>query len=119
MHKLSMDRVRALIKRALVDQGWTALPGPALAEKVYATAVGPKSAHVFLADFGADSSNYSLTGYYWTEGRNCLEPCGVLIPKASSATGVAEHVALFAKGADAAVAQSYAVRLLSRGVSVH
>ena len=104
-----IDRVKAL----LAANGWTVVDGTAIACKDYATAVGPKRAHVYLADYGPATTGVALYADYQSEGRNVCESGGVLIPKGEVA-GLAESVERFAAAADAAIGASYAVRLLRR-----
>ena len=75
------DPLRARITARLSTRGWTPLPLVALASKDYDTAVGPKTAHAHLADFGAATANLVLQGDYWSEGRNILGAGGVLVPR--------------------------------------
>lgn len=96
----------------LEEWGWTAAKGAALATKTYETAVGPKVALAYLADFRADDPNTTLSGEYQSEGRNILEAHGVLIPKTADAAERRKLFERFARGADLQVGQSYAARLL-------
>lgn len=109
--------LRAAIVAQLVAAGWTAMErSTAIAIKTYDTAVGPKDAHVYLADFGPSETNYVLQGEYYSEGSNALSARGILIPKDAdpkAAKTLTEH---FATGAEAAVLDSYAARLLHKFV---
>ena len=67
-----------VIVKCLRDHGWSNAGGVALASKPFKTVVGGKSALAYL-EIG--SYNYVLKGDYQSEGRNQLEPHGVLIPK--------------------------------------
>ena len=97
---------REEILKALEMHGWVATSGAAIAQKTFQTAVGQKVAHAYL------SSGDSLSGDYLSEGRNVLEPHGVLIPHAARFDMVVAHVSHFALSVDKVVAQTYAVRLL-------
>jgi len=112
-----MNTLKAFVTRQLTLYGWTALPGAALASKTYPTAVGPKEAHVYLADYGQDCEQVALQGCYDSEGRNCLEARGVLIPKKASAAQICEQVAKFVQGADQAVNASYAAKLYNASLT--
>lgn len=111
----SRVKMQSLATKRLVELGWSSCEGgAACASKVYQTAVGPKQALVFLKDFGRDSVSFMLSGEYYSEGRNVLEPRSVLIPKIADEQTVSMHVDAFATQADEAVSQSYAARLLFR-----
>lgn len=109
--------LRAAIVAQLVADGWIAVPnGTAIAIKSYATAVGPKDALVYLADFGRNEANYVLQGEYYSEGRNALAADAVLIPKSGDPAEVMRLVERFAAGAEKSVLESYAARLYLLGV---
>ena len=98
------DAVGALLRQ----HGWVLVEGgTALATKVYRTAVGPKEAQVYLSRSRDDDPNQSLSGQYYSEGRNIMST-GVLLPKAAAAADVERLVAQFAREADSAVDASYA-----------
>lgn len=111
-HAAQVQAMRQQVKTALVALGWKALDSTAVAEKSFETAVGPKVGHVYLHDYGAQSKAFILGGDYQSEGRNILESRGVLIPKGSDAEQVRGLVAAFVAGAEQAVGDSYAVRLM-------
>lgn len=96
----------------LVAEGWKAEDGTAIASKTYATAVGPKQAHAYVQDFGPTSENVVLAGDYQSEGRNILEPHGVLVPRSAEGGVLSALVQKFVRDADDTVADSYAARLL-------
>lgn len=99
-----LEAVGALLRQ----HGWVLVEGgTALATKVYPTAVGPKEAQVYLARSRDDDPNQTLSGQYYSEGRNIMA-VGVLLPKAAAAADVERLVAQFAREADAAVDASYA-----------
>jgi hypothetical protein len=102
------NRIQAL----LATHGWTALDSTAIASRDYRTAVGIKTAHVYLADFGASSPNAMLQGDYLSEGRNVLGGINGLIRKDVDDADLARLVQAFAASAHAAVEASYAARLL-------
>ena len=107
--------LRAAIVAHLVAAGWTALErSTAIAIKTYDTAVGPKDAHVYLADFGPGETNYVLQGEYYSEGSNVLSARGILIPKDADPAAVTTLTERFAASAEHAVLDSYAARLLHK-----
>lgn len=107
--------LRAAIVAQLAAAGWTALEqSTAIAIKTYETAVGPKDAHAYLADFGPGEANYVLRGEYYSEGSDVLSACGVLIPKNANPAVVRTLAERFAAGAEQAVLESYAARLYHR-----
>ena len=108
MHQLHKDTVLSL----LTTRGWVPEAGTAIASKTYATAVGPKQAHAYLADFGPSSAHLCLTGDYRSEGRNILESRGQLLPKVAAPLEVEALACKFADAVDASVGESYAARLL-------
>lgn len=107
------ENLKAQIVAELANYGWAPIEGgTAIAIKEFDTAVGPKDAHVYLAEFGADCLNFMLQGDYWSEGRNILEPDFALVPKACSQEALLQLVADFAERVDEKVNSSYAARLL-------
>jgi hypothetical protein len=104
--------LRAAITAQLSAAGWTPLAGTtAIALKTYQTAVGPKDAHAYIADFGPNEPNYVLRGEYYSEGSNVLSADGVLIPKDADPATATALVEQFAAGAEKSVLDSYAARL--------
>lgn len=101
----------------LVRFGWTPLSGTAIAQKTYDTAVGPKTAFVYLSRSAEDDPNRTLQGDYWSEGRNILEPQCVLLPKSADAPELQRLVEKFAAQADKTVSGSYAARLIQAASS--
>ena len=98
------DAVGALLRQ----HGWVLVEGgTALATKVYSTVVGPKEAQVYLSRSRDDDPNQTLSGQYYSEGRNIMA-VGVLLPKVAAAADVERLVGQFAREADAAVDASYA-----------
>lgn len=101
----------AIAQEVLVGCGWSPLPGPAIAEKAFATAVGEKVAFAYVSAFDKERLNCSLSGDYTSEGRNALESHGVLLPWDSSAEAVRRLAGQFAVNADLVVGETYAARL--------
>ena len=83
-----------------------------IAEKTFATVVGPKTANLRLSPARADDPNRSLIGDYQSEGRNILEARGVLVPVNATPEHAARLAERFLADAEAAIADSYAVRLI-------
>jgi hypothetical protein len=111
----TIQELRADIVAQLAAAGWTPIEGgTAIANKIYPTAVGPKEAQVYLADFGAQEVNLVLQGQYYSEGRNILAADSVLIPKAADCELVRRLADQFAAAAEASVLDSYAARLFQR-----
>jgi hypothetical protein len=107
----NLESLKSAIRNRLVELGWTGEEYTAIASKEYETAVGLKTAHVYVQDFGKDEDTVLLTGDYQSEGRNCLSTTMVSIPKTAVGAEVHAFAEKFAVQADAAVAQSYAARL--------
>jgi hypothetical protein len=107
------NTLEATIAAHLSELGWKRLTGgTAIASKSYATAVGPKEALVYLQDFGSQCDYVGLAGEYVSEGRNALDSQGQLIPRSAEGDALLATVQRFAADCDAAVAQTYAARLL-------
>jgi hypothetical protein len=104
-------QVRSQVAAHLELHGWKMLSGVAIAMKEVDTAVGQKTAHAYIGKFQADSENWTLTGSYWSEGRNVLEPAMTLIPTTADEEKLRACVEAFAEEAERYVAQSYAVKL--------
>lgn len=103
----------AQVKQHLAELGWTAnKSGSTLAHRVVQTKVGEKVAGAMLSD--GDGINRTLCGVFYSEGRNILENCGILIPVKATESEIYELTKKFNDGAMAALLQSYAVRLLSQ-----
>ena len=101
------------IKELLVETSWTILSSDvhtAIAYKSFKTAVGEKVAHVYLTR--GDEYNRTLQGDYRSEGRNILEPRCQLIPFTANAAEVKTLVFAFISSIEAAIAESYAVKLM-------
>lgn len=103
-----------LLKQQITAQlqalGWTAIDSTALAFKEFATAVGTKTAHVYLAEWKGEA-NAVLEGDYQSEGRNILEPWSRLVPKDADADIVRALVTQFVQHIERTVLQSYAAAL--------
>lgn len=104
------DIVRAVVQARLCECGWRRRNGTGIADKVFATAVGPKVANAYFA--GPDPFAFALRGDYWSERSNILEASSALIPRAASTDTVLRLVDGFVVRVDKTVADSYAVRLL-------
>ncbi len=110
MNSAAYAATRAIIVKVLAEHGWTVLTSPALGGKTFVTAVGEKEALAYLT--AGDEFNRTIQGDYQSEGRNALSSNGVLISKDADDAEVARLAAVFAVGADKAVGETYAMRLL-------
>lgn len=108
----TMQEVTTLVVEVLVEQGWQSCAGTAVAMKSYETAIGAKTALAYVAHNAADDPNRTLLGDYWSEGRNILSTSSQLLPKSASDEEVRVLARRFAKAVDAAVGESYGVRVL-------
>lgn len=100
------------IREALQANGWTLTQGPSLAQKDFDTAVGVKTATVWISPMRAGTIQRLLSGEYYSEGRNILGPHCVLIPVDADSDTAAELTLQFVRNVESAIADSYAVRLL-------
>lgn len=104
--------MKMAISEHLAKSGWTPVSnGTAIASKDYETAVGIKTAHVYLADFGPTGTDYLLQGEYYSKGNNALEPHPFSIPKDADDGTIDRLAAAFASRADVVISETYAVRL--------
>lgn len=111
MEPLNREELIVVIKAVLKNYGWTELSvGTAISEKSYQTAVGLRVAHTYLSR--GDEFNLTIQGDYRSEGRNALEPHCVLVSKTIEPAAAVRLIVRYASGADAAVAQTYAAKLL-------
>jgi hypothetical protein len=108
----SADQTRQLVLAILCAHGWMAHDGTAVAEKVLATAVGPKSAHAYLRASRDEYTAFVLSGQYWSEGNDALGGCSILIPRGADEDTVRVLALKFVAGADNLVAGTYAMRLM-------
>lgn len=111
-----MDIRHAVAQHLAAIGGWAIGQGTAVASKMYDTAVGPKEAQIYLM---RGTARFTLTGQYYSEGRNALEAVMVLIEPTIGDEQLREMVEQFAGKVDAAVAATYAARLLGLGVRAH
>lgn len=112
VNSFAESSVRGLVIKSLVQHNWqiNVLACSALVRKSFQSAVGDKEGVVYFRSF---IENYLLEGTYYSEGRNCLEPHGVLIPKSANESEILQLVNKFAVGIARAIAESYAVKLLA------
>ena len=114
---LDPDRRRAALQaiaaQVLAEHGWIPVVGVAASQKVFQTAVGDRVATAQLGPFDSERCNCTLQGSYLSEGRNALEPQGVLIPWSASPGEIVKLATKFAQQVDVAVGETYAARLLS------
>ena len=103
----------AEIQQQMQPHGWSPCErSTAVAVKTYDTAVGPKDAVLYLADWGASSDVYILSGNYESEGRNALSTTTAHIPKSVTKEDLLALVNNLAPSLDHAVSETYAARLL-------
>ncbi|OLP04497.1 hypothetical protein [Rhodoferax antarcticus] len=100
------------VVRALIRRGWVGSAEPAIASRPFMTAIGEKTAFAYLGP--DDGYNRTLFAVYESEGRNILEPHGVLIPKFASFIQAHNLANEFAVNVDRVVANSYAGNLYDR-----
>lgn len=105
--------MQEVVAQRLSELGWIVERRPALASKVFETAVGPKQAVAYLQDYGHSSSAFVLAGQYYSEGRNILEPYGHLIQRIADEDTVRLCTGQFDDDVAMAVSQSYAAKLHS------
>ncbi len=104
------ERIESVVVKRLLELGWISLDGAAIAEKTYQTAVGEKAALVYLTDWRKGFA--LLSGNYWSEGRNILEPHTVTLDYGTEPVALRQQVDRFVSDLDKAVGESYAVKLL-------
>lgn len=105
------ERIESVVVMRLLELGWMSLDGTAIAEKTYQTAVGEKSALVYLSDW-CGSNVAHVTGQYWSEGRNIIEPLMAILAYETKPDAIRHQVDRIVSDLDKAVAESYAVKLL-------
>lgn len=99
------------IASQLEKHGFTISFGPRLAEKSYDTAVGAKLATIWLSAPNPAAGQMTLSGYYFSEGRNILQSCAQLIEADATPAQCTSAVEQFASQVELAVCASYAVRM--------
>lgn len=110
---LDKETYKAKVRLHLQSHGWSPCDLSAIAIRTFPTVVGPKSALVYLQDYGKATENYLLTGDYQSEGRNALESCFVMLPKNASEKELATLTKKFAADAARVIAGTYAASLLN------
>lgn len=104
-----------MIAKRLAGAGWIVagdlyLYTYTVATKAYKTAVGIKEAVAFIQPLKEIVA--TLTGTYFSEGRNILSTTGLNIQPGMATDEIASGVDTFAAEVDATVAGSYAVKVL-------
>ncbi len=105
--------VREAFLKQLEQDGWKILDPKwhtAVAQCTFATAVGPKVAHVYLSE-GHD--DFSFQAEYYSEGRNILESCTVVVPSDIDSSALSKALSGFTESIRQKVRSSYAVMLLA------
>lgn len=112
-----LDNIRSAVLLVLTKNGWTAYAGgPALATKSFDSAVGPKEAVAwFPLRLRSDQLDITLSGVYYSEGCNILSAKSALIPVGATVEQATSLANVFCEAVEAAVGDSYAVRLLRFG----
>lgn len=83
-----------------------------VAVKMYETATAPHQAVARLV-YDAECGQYWLRGEYESEGRNALSTTTVFFSETADAAAIDDAVDLFVTQAEAAIGETYAVRLLA------
>lgn len=107
-----LDHQHHQIAEFLGQRGWTIPAGPNIASKSFDTAVGARTAHVWLSPRADDAGNRALRAEYLSEGRNVLACYSEVFPAAADSDFVARIAARFVGNVETAVRESYAARLL-------
>ncbi|BDT74161.1 hypothetical protein os4_37140 (plasmid) [Comamonadaceae bacterium OS-4] len=110
---IDKETYKAKVRLLLQWSGWSPCDLTAIAIRTFPTVVGPKSALVYLQDYGKATQNYLLTGDYPSEGRNALESCFVMLPKNASEKELSRLTKQFAADAARVIAGTYAASLLN------
>lgn len=105
------ENARNAARAAVEAAGWR-MEGDLIAEKQFDSAVGPKKALIWIGRGADQVGNFSVTGEFWSEGRNILEPRGLILNVDTPAEKVAGLVERFTQDLEAKIQDSYAVRLL-------
>lgn len=112
-HTDSTSILASAVTASVLAAGWSLSEGPSLALRTFDSAVGEKRAVLWLAPEREGEPNRSLTGEFWSEGRNVLSAERALIPVGASEETVKRISAAFLSSVDREIGQSYAVRLLN------
>lgn len=103
-----------LASRLCAKHGWTVDgAAPTVVSREYPTAVGMKLAVVRSVVPDNGLAQIWLKAEYQSEGRNALAGCAVYISQDADLTTIYSHVDEFVAQVDAAVAETYAARLLA------
>lgn len=108
-----MSTLSMLCEQSLQSAGWTVLRGhSATAVKAFDTACGPKEAQMYLIDRSLAGRTSSLQGFYFSEGRNVLEPLPLLLAPGMHPVLIRQRIFEFFHEVEARVLDTYAARLL-------
>jgi hypothetical protein len=108
---LTHNEVSMIVTEALLNAGWTQSNGAALVTKEFKTAAGVRQAAVYLSK--GDEYNRTISGDYWSEGRNALEGSSILVPVGADAAKVSLLAEKFCLGAEKMISQTYAMKLMA------
>lgn len=111
-----VEHVANVVLARLVELGWARRDWFPAVTKDYETAVGVKTAGAFPTDLGPQEDSIRLIGSYESEGHNVLSTTWATIPLTADVEQIHQKVAEFVTAADAAIAQSYAMKLYALGV---
>lgn len=110
MADMTRFRVVSSLIQVMKEAGWsTCYNGSAFVDKSFQTAAGERTAYGYLS--AGDEFNWTLSATYYSEGRNILSACSVLIPKAGWRNAVTDIAQRFTEDVDRVIAGSYAARL--------
>jgi hypothetical protein len=113
----ALDPIKHQVQQALIAAGWQPL-GPkhtALAERSFATVVGPRVAYVYLAPPHRDGDTRSLLADYQSEGRNVLASHITPIAVTATAEQITQQIERFSANAVRTINDTYAMRLARSG----
>lgn len=96
---------------AIEAAGWSTEGGTA-AVKNFDSAVGPKKALIWVSRHPDQEGNITVSGEFWSEGRNIVESNGLLLNVEMSIGQIPRRIEHFLKKLEVKIRDSYAVRLL-------
>lgn len=111
------ESIRNLAMEVFGASGWVATEGPARMmasfSKEFVTAVGIKTGHLYVLNTDEDRK-IMLSGCYWSEGRNAVEPLVALLRSADQLGAIRQGMQSFVRSAEQAILGTYAARLALR-----
>ena len=107
-----INSMKIAITALLVENGWKAEDGAAVASKYYETAVGLKVAFIYVGTkVWPDTDRILITSEYQSEGRDALSTTFSLISLSLTAEQLKVQIVKYLKQVDYAVSQTYAAKL--------